>query len=89
MLSGTKDFLKEQIMKNGLSELENTTSLSFIQGIGNLLQSFSNAMRQAPGMDDLKRVRNLKFSKSVLYYLSKGKGESTILRKVRFLPQFH
>lgn len=58
MLSGTKDFLKKQILEGGgLTELESTTSLSFIQGIGNLLQSFSNAMQAAPGMDNLNRLR--------------------------------
>lgn len=58
MLNGTKDFLKKQIMEGGiLSELENTTSLSFIQGIGNLLQSFSYAIQTAPGMDEFNRLR--------------------------------
>lgn len=58
LVSTTKDFLEKEIRKNGgLSELARTTSLSFIRGIGNLLQSFSNAMRNAPEMDHYKRLR--------------------------------
>ena len=63
MLSNAKDFLLDQIRNaNVLTELEVSATENFITGIGNLLQSFSQAIHFGPGMDDLKRMQMMKVS---------------------------
>ena len=68
LISTTKEFLKKHIGKHGgLSELEKTTSLSFIRGIGNLLQSFAYEMDNTPEMNEINRLR-VSFTKQELNY---------------------